>query len=125
MAKSIGQRIKDTTPKDILLTGLFVGVLAAVSGAAHWVDGNLLGDKLGFKSQRSNKQLVAHGAIIGGISSIPFAYYSATSVLDDSLGSVFVNPTLKGELPPAPKDYVYSEVEGQQPYLILDPKYGL
>ena len=126
MAKSLTQTIKDTTPQDLLLTGVFVGVAAALSGAGTWVDKHIMGYTLGFKSNHTHKQLLMRGALVGGLLSIPLAYLSATSVLDSAnLGSVFVNPMLKGELPPAPRDYVYVESEGSQPYLIVDPKYGL
>ena len=124
--KSFTQLVKETTPQDILLTGVFVGVAAALSGVGNWVDKNLTSYTMGFKSNLSHKQLLTRGALIGGIISIPFAYISATSVLDaTNLGSTFVNPVLKGELPPAPRDYVYVNKEGEQPYLILDPKHGL
>ena len=124
--KSIKQKIKETTPQDLLLTGVFAGILAALSGGANWVDKNITSYTMGFKSTLSNKQLLTRGAVIGGVLSLPLAYLSATSVLDGGgLGSTFVNPTLKGELPPAPRDYVYISKDGEQPYLILDPKIGL
>jgi hypothetical protein len=124
--KSLKQTIKETTPQDLLLTGIFVGIFAALSGAGNWVDKNITGYMMGFKSTLSNKQLLTRGAVVGGVISLPFAYVSATSVLDSTtLGSTFVNPTLKGELPPAPRDYVYMSKDGEQPYLILDPKHGL
>jgi hypothetical protein len=124
--KSLKQTIKETTPQDLLLTGIFVGIFAALSGAGNWVDKNITGYMMGFKSTLSSKQLLTRGAVVGGVISLPFAYISATSVLDGTtLGSTFVNPTLKGELPPAPRDYVYMSKDGEQPYLILDPKHGL
>lgn len=124
--KSFIQTVKDTTPQDVLLTGVFAGVVAGISGVGNWIDKNITSYTMGFKSNLSHKQLFLRGALIGGLFSLPFAYLSATSVLDsNAFGNVMVNPVLKGELPPAPKDYVYASAEGEQPYLILDPKFGL
>lgn len=124
--KSLMQTVKDTTPQDVLLTGVFAGVVAGISGVGNWVDKNITSYTMGFKSNLSSKDLFIRGALIGGLVSLPFAYLSATSVLDgNALGNAMVNPMLKGELPPAPKDYVYASAEGEQPYLILDPKFGL
>tara|TARA_A200000159_G_scaffold115582_1_gene108896 strand:+ start:367 stop:750 length:384 start_codon:yes stop_codon:yes gene_type:complete len=124
--KSIMQTVKDTTPQDVLLTGVFAGVLAGISGVGNYIDKNITSYTMGFKSTLKPKELFLRGALVGGIIALPFAYLSATSVLDSkSLGTTFVNPVLKGELPPAPKDYVYASADGEQPYLILDPKYGL
>lgn len=126
MAKTLTQTIKETTPYDLMLTGVFVGAFAAIAGVGNWVDKNITGYMMGFKSNLSNKELLYRGALIGGIISLPAAYLSATSVLDSAgLGNAFVNPVLKGELPPAPKDYIYAQAESEQPYLILDPKFGL
>ncbi len=120
------QTVKDTTPQDVLLTGVFAGVVAGLSGVLNWVDKSVTSYTMGFKSKLSRKELLARGALVGGLVSLPFAYLSATSVLDgNALGNIMVNPVLKGELPPAPKDYVYASAEGEQPYLILDPKFGL
>ena len=124
--KSFMQTVKDTTPQDVLLTGVFAGVVAGLSGVLNWVDKSVTSYTMGFKSKLSRKELLARGALVGGLVSLPFAYLSATSVLDgNALGNIMVNPVLKGELPPAPKDYVYASAEGEQPYLILDPKFGL
>lgn len=124
--KSFTQTVKDTTPQDLLLTGAFVGVVAALSGVGNWVDKNITGYTMGFQSNLNHRELLTRGALVGGLLSIPFAYLSATSVLDNSsLGSTFVNPTLKGELPPAPRDYVYIGKDGEQPYLIVNPEHGL
>ncbi len=126
MAKSLTTTIKETSASDLLLTGVFVGTFAALSGIGNWIDKNLTSYTMGFKSDLTNKELLFRGALVGGIISLPFAYLSATSVVDASgLGAPFINPSLKGELPPAPKDYIYSANEGETPYLILDPKYGL
>ena len=126
MAKSLTTTIKETDTGDLLLTGVFAGAFAALSGVGNWVDKNLTSYTMGFKSNLSHKELLFRGALVGGLISLPFAYMSATSVLDgQTLGAPFINPALKGELPSAPKDYIYSSVEGEQPYLILDPKHGL
>tara|TARA_B100002052_G_scaffold298760_1_gene333392 strand:+ start:8016 stop:8390 length:375 start_codon:yes stop_codon:yes gene_type:complete len=118
--------IKQTTPQDLMLTSVFAGALAGISGLLNIVDKNVTSYTMGFKSNLSAKEQFTRGALVGGIIALPLAYISATSVLDNnSLGNVYVNPVLKGELPPAPKDYVYATAEGEQPYLILDPKYGL
>ena len=125
MANEMMNKIKQTSAYDLMLTGVFVGAFAALSGAGYWVDKNVLGKRLGMTS-KTNKDTLIRGALLGGMLSLPLAYVSATSVLDGAgLGAPFINPALKGELPPAPKDYIYSSVEGEQPYLILDPKYGL
>ena len=125
MANELTKKIKDTSADDLMLTGVFRGAFAAISGAGYWVDKNVLGKRLGMKS-KTNKDTLLRGALVGGLLSLPLAFYSSTSVLDGAgLGAAFINPSLKGELPPAPKDYIYSSVEGEQPYLILDPKYGL
>ena len=124
--KPFMQTVKETTPSDVLLTGVLAGVLAGISGVGNIIDKNITGYMMGFKSSLTSKQLFTRGALVGGIIALPLAYISATSVLDStSLGNTFVNPVLKGELPPAPKDYVYASADGEQPYLILDPKYGL
>ena len=124
--KSFIQTVKDTTPQDVILTGVFAGVVAGVSGIGNWIDKSVTSYTMGFKSNLTSKQLFLRGALVGGVLSLPFAYLSATSVLDsNALGNTYVNPVLKGELPPAPKDYVYASAEGEQPYLILDPKFGL
>lgn len=126
MAKSLSTTIKETNASDLLLTGVFVGTFAALSGIGNWIDKNLTSYTMGFKSDLTSKELLFRGALVGGIISLPFAYLSATSVVDaGGLGAPFINPSLKGELPPAPKDYIYSATEGESPYLILDPKYGL
>lgn len=115
--------IKQTTPYDLMLTGVFAGAVAATVGA---LDALQLNRYPIYTKGRTKQQRLVNGALFGAIASLPLAYISATSVLDSSgLGNVFVNPTLKGELPPAPKDYIYAQAEGEQPYLILDPKYGL
>ena len=118
--------IKQTTPADIILTTVFAGALAGISGVLNIVDKNVTSYTMGFKSNLSKKEQFTRGALVGGIVALPLAYISATSVVDKaSLGNAYVNPAIKGELPPAPKDYVYATADGEQPYLILDPKYGL
>lgn len=115
--------IKQTTPQDLMLTGVFAGAVAATVGA---LDALELNRYRIYTKGRTKQQKFFNGALFGAIISLPLAYISATSVLDSSsLGNAYVNPTLKGELPPAPKDYVYAQAEGEQPYLILDPKFGL
>jgi hypothetical protein len=129
------QRVRETTPTDILLTGLFVGVAAGLSGAGNWIDKTLMGYTMGFKSSMTHKQVLARGALVGAIISLPFAYISASTVADAAnLGTaananvpnVFVNPGRFDNPPAAPKDYVYAQdpVGGGQ-YLIIDPKYNL
>jgi hypothetical protein len=133
MAKTLTQMVKETTPTDILLTGVFLGVLAGVSGAAAWLDKNLTSNGMGFKSNMSKKSTIPRGALVGAIISLPFAYLSTTSVANmgspaynANVSNVFVNPGRYDEPPAAPKDYIYAkDPTGAGNYLIIDPKYGL
>jgi hypothetical protein len=115
--------IKQTTPQDLMLTSVFAGAAAGILG---YLDSLNLNRYAIYNKGRNKKEKFINGALFGGIVALPLAYISATSVLDKtSLGNAYVNPVIKGELPPAPKDYVYATADGEQPYLILDPKYGL
>jgi hypothetical protein len=130
---TLTEKVKGLNPTDILLTGLFLGVLAGVSGVAGWVDSNLTGRALGFDRRLPKTQTVVRGAALGSIASLPLAYLSATSGAS-SLGgipynanvrSVFVNPMLASEEIPPPKDYIYAKSNDGGQYLIIDPKYNL
>ena len=61
--KSFIQTVKDTTPQDVLLTGVFAGVMAGISGVGNWIDKNITSYTMGFKSNLSHKQLFLRGSI--------------------------------------------------------------
>ena len=71
--KSIMQTVKDTTPQDVLLTGVFAGVLAGISGVGNYIDKNITSYTMGFKSTLKPKELFLRGALVGGIIALPFA----------------------------------------------------
>ena len=104
-------KIKQTTPQDLMLTSVFAGAAAGILG---YLDSLNLNRYAIYNKGRTKQEKFVNGALFGGIVALPLAYISATSVLDNtSLGNAYVNPVIKGELPPAPKDYVYATTEGE------------
>ena len=113
------------TPSDIIMYGTFFGLVAGLSGIAAAIDRKALGGRFGFKSNLSDRARTIRGAALGGVLSLPVAYYVTKKQYPDSN----VIPQFFGAVPVdysnPPDDYVYAERADGSKYLIVDPKYGL
>ena len=140
MINGITDKIKSTTPKDILLTGTVAGAVAAITGAATVIDKYVFDYTLGFKSNRSDKDVLLRGAAVGFIFGLPFVYYNVINNKGSNLGTHssvkhnvmtdksrvrdYATSRHTHRVPP-PKNYVYTVDEAGRQILILDPKTGL
>ena len=140
MINGITDKIKSTTPKDILVTGTVTGAIAAITGVATVVDKYVFDYTLGFKSTRKNKDVLLRGAAVGFIFGLPLVYYNVISNKGSNLGTPssvkhnvltdrsrvrdYVTSRHTHRVPP-PKNYVYTVDEAGRQILILDPKTGL
>ena len=138
---TIADTIKSTTPKDILRTSLTAGAIAGISGIGTLLDKHVFNYTLGFKSSRSNTDVVVRGAALGLLFGLPIAYYNVMSSKQTSLGGVPSHVKYNMNTQPArirdysesrhthrltpPNEYVYTTDEAGRQILILDPKYGL
>ena len=139
---TIVDTIKSTTPKDILKTSLVGGAIAGIAGVGTLVDKHVFSYTLGFKSSKSNTDVLFRGAALGLLFGLPLAYYNVMSNKEGSnMGGLnqhvkysvntqpnrirdYVTSRHTHRLAP-PKDYVYTTDEAGRQILILDPKYGL
>ena len=138
---NITDTIKGTTPKDILKTSLVAGAIAGIAGVGTVIDKHVFNYTLGFKSSRSNTDVLVRGAALGLLFGLPVAYYNVMSSKQTSLGGVPSHVKYNMNTQPArirdysesrhthrltpPKEYVYTTDEAGRQILILDPKYGL
>tara|TARA_Y100001937_G_C6928140_1_gene244808 strand:+ start:130 stop:552 length:423 start_codon:yes stop_codon:yes gene_type:complete len=134
--------IKQTTPNDIVKTSVIAGAFAGIAGVGTLIDKHVFNYTLGFKSSRTNTDVLVRGAALGLLFGLPIAYYNVMSNKEDSnLGGVrnyvkydinnqpsrvrdYVKSRHTHRLPP-PNNYVYTTDEAGRQILILDPKYGL
>ena len=138
---TIVDTIKSTTPKDILKTSLTAGAIAGIAGVGTLLDKHVFNYTLGFKSTRSNTDVVVRGAALGLLFGLPIAYYNVMSNKGSGMGGVashvkyqmnnqagrirdYTHSRHTHRLAP-PKEYVYTTDEAGRQILILDPKYGL
>ena len=139
---SVIDKIMGATPNDIIKTSVVAGALAGLTGAATLVDKYVFDYTLGFKSTRSNTDVLLRGAAVGLIFGLPVAYYNVMANKNGSnLGGVknyikddiqeqpsrirdYVKSRHTHRLPPPP-NYVYTTDEAGRQILILDPKSGL
>lgn len=138
---SITDKIKGTTPNDILKTSVATGAIAGLTGVATLIDKYVFDYTLGFKSTRTNSEVLIRGAAVGFLFGLPVAYYNVINKKSSSLGGVashvkyninnqagrnrdYTHSRHTHRLAP-PKDYVYTTDEAGRQILILDPKYGL
>jgi len=139
---TIVDTIKGTTPKDIVKTSAIAGAFAGIAGIGTLIDKHVFNYTLGFKSTRSNTDVVVRGAALGLLFGLPLAYYNVMSNKKGSnMGGLsqhvkysmntqparirdYVQSRHTHRLPP-PNEYVYTTDEAGRQILILDPKYGL
>ena len=140
MINGIKEKVLSTTPKDIVITAVATGAIAAITGVATVIDKYVFDYTLGFKSTRKNKDVLVRGAAIGALFSLPFVYYNQINN-GTNLGGVHsafkhatvTDPTRVRDYTksrhthrvPAPNNYVYTVDEAGRQILILDPKTGL
>ena len=139
---SVIDTIKGTTPKDILKTATIGGALAGVAGLGTLLDKHVFNYTLGFKSTRSNTDVILRGAAVGLLFGLPIAYYNIMSNKEGSnMGGLSQHVKYNMNTQPnrirdyttsrhthrltPPNNYVYTTDEAGRQILILDPKYGL
>ena len=138
---TIVDTIKSTTPKDILKTSVTAGAIAGIAGVGTLLDKHVFSYTLGFKSSKSNTDVLFRGAALGLLFGLPLAYYNVMNSKVSGMGGVashvkyginnqssrnrdYATSRHTHRLPP-PNDYVYTTDEAGRQILILDPKYGL
>jgi hypothetical protein len=138
---TIVDTIKSTTPKDILKTSLAAGAIAGIAGVGTLLDKHVFNYTLGFKSTRSNTDVIVRGAALGLLFGLPIAYINVMSNKSSGMGGLashvkyqmnnqvgrvrdYTHTRHTHRLAP-PNDYVYTTDEAGRQILILDPKYGL
>ena len=140
MISGLKEKIMSTTPKDILITAAVGGAVAGATGLATLLDKYVFDFTLGFKSQRSNTDVVLRGAAIGALFGLPLAYINQKKITTSDLGApsslknaVVTDRTRVRDYAasrhthrvPPPNNYVYTVDEVGRQILILDPKTGL
>jgi len=138
---TIVDTIKSTTPKDILKTSVTAGAIAGIAGVGTLLDKHVFSYTLGFKSSKSNTDVLFRGAALGLLFGLPLAYYNVMSNKSSAMGGVASHVKYQMNNQPArirdytesrhthrlapPNNYVYTTDEAGRQILILDPKYGL
>ena len=140
MINGLKQKIMSTTPKDILITAALGGAIAGISGIATLLDKYVYDYTLGFKSKKSDGEVLLRGAALGALFGLPMAYISQKNIgpsdfggthsalkyfkeNDRSLVRDYVKTRHTHRLTP-PNNYVYTTDEAGRQILILDPKTG-
>tara|TARA_B100001115_G_scaffold121963_1_gene91162 strand:- start:567 stop:977 length:411 start_codon:yes stop_codon:yes gene_type:complete len=130
-------RLKSLNARDLAIVVVGTGAIAGLSGVLTIIDRELFSYTMGFKPRLSRKASAKRGALIGGIFAVPLLLtkQSGPSALGfpnqvkynmnndqerikDYAKSRFSN------LPPAPKDYIYTTDDVGRQLLILDPATG-
>ena len=117
------------------------GAIAAITGVATVIDKYVFDYTLGFKSQRSNKDVLLRGAAVGFVFGLPLVYYNVINnkggtglgapssikhgvLTDRTRVRDYATSRHTHRIPP-PNNYVYTVDEAGRQILILDPKTGL
>ena len=138
---TIVDTIKSTTPTDIFKTSALAGAFAGIAGVGTLLDKHIFNYTLGFKTSRSDSDVLIRGAALGLLFGLPLAYYNIMNNKGSGTGGVashvkyqmnnqagrirdYTHTRHTDRLAP-PNDYVYTTDEAGRQILILDPKYGL